>query len=75
MIANAITTAFRIDIKGNLHPLERDPSAQQEAITHESYNRCYISVSNKEADLYVCNPKLAHVSVSAYLQTWNVCHV
>lgn len=48
MITNAITSAFRIHIKGNLHPLERTPMLQQEEITDASSKGCYMSVNNKE---------------------------
>lgn len=41
MIANAITSAFRIHIKGNVHPLEKTPMLQQEEITNE----CYLNVT------------------------------
>lgn len=40
MITNAITSAFRMHIKGNLHPLERIPVLQWKEITDESYNVC-----------------------------------
>ena len=57
MITNAITTAFRIHIKGNLHPLERRPMRQQEKITDESYKGYHMSVNNKEHILCVRNLK------------------
>lgn len=72
MITNAITSAFRIHIKGNLHPLEGTPVLQRGEITDESYKGRYMSVNNKEYSQYFYHLKQKCTFGSAFLLIFKV---